>query len=716
MCRGRALADGSVVRRVQVTALLTLALLGVAGTSTMLAGRVENDLDAALSLAVIPALDANSRALVAMTALDKEWEYGQTELVPGRIVAATGRATVRKELTRLQELLRSPTVAASDHAVLDPIASSGRAAAARWFTAIDVADATPSDTAAGQKAATAARRAFADFVEANGWLQTDLRAVRDRLAGQATRTERRREAIAVWVMLISGLVVGGGALSVSRSLGGPLDRLRAVVRRQREGDVTAMADANRGPLELRELARDVNDLTRANSRLHDEQSEVLRLHQLVLEVAADLGRCTDVTSALELVCTRLGTGLGADRVLYYSVANASSGVQDRADWQREPLPPLPPLPRSVTRRIRPLNRALRSGGGYLAVEDLLAEPAASDPRAVALHRATAGWSVLLLPVGSGARALGVLAAIMVDRPRTWRQAEVQAAQQFANIAAETVAQMRLAELQEEQVRRLTELDRHKTDFIGTVSHELRTPLTSIKGYVELLQDGDFGELDPAQRSALGVVGRNAVRLAGLIEDLLVLNKIESSGLSLARHDVAVTDLVGAVVDTIRPMAAAGDVVVRCEEIAEDLSVNVDRGQLERVLINLGSNAVKFTPPGGSATFAATRVDGHVEISVADTGIGIPAADLSRLSERFFRAGNAQSAAIPGTGLGLTIVRTVVEGHGGTLSVSSVEGEGTTMRVLLPRTGAQGGTRPAEEITAGSTVTAPERRRRREAGV
>ncbi|HET7399550.1 MAG TPA: ATP-binding protein [Intrasporangium sp.] len=708
--RRRMWAEGSVIRRIKVLATLVLLLLAVAAGATLQVGREQAQVEAALSTALVPALEANSTALLTMAHVDREWE----DQVAGSAAEgphAAHRAAALEQLDRLHVFLRRPTLSAVDRAALEALESTARRAASRWFAAVDAAAAGSGRSDVQTTARTIARRAFADFIAANGRLQVQLRSTRNGLADQATHADGVRNGIAVGVMVASAILVIGGATSVIHSLGRPLERLRAVVQRQGAGDVMAMADPADGPLELRALAREFNDLTRANSRLHDQQAEALRLHQMVLDVAAAIGASDDVGSALELVCARLGIGLGADRVLFYSLAKGSSSVEDRAEWHREALPPLSPLPRSLARQVRAMNRALR-GQGYLAIEDLRAQPMASNPRAIAFHRATAAWAALLLPVGSGGRGLGVLAVLMVERPRAWRPAEVQAAQQFANIAAETIAQLRLAELQEEQVRRLMELDRHKTDFIGTVSHELRTPLTSIKGYVELLEDGDFGDVSPGQRTALGVIGRNASRLGGLIEDLLVLNKIESSGLSRSLQDVAVTDLVGQVVETIRPMAAAGDVSVVCADIAEDLSIHVDRGQLERVLINLGSNAVKFTPRGGTATFAARPIDGHVEISVSDTGIGIPSADLARLSERFFRAGNAHSAAIPGTGLGLTIVRSIVEGHGGTLRVSSVEGSGTTMRVLLPRSGTRGELHPVGAIAGGRAVTAPEQRRGR----
>ena len=238
-------------------------------------------------------------------------------------------------------------------------------------------------------------------------------------------------------------------------------------------------------------------------------------------------------------------------------------------------------------------------------------------------------------------------------------------------------------MRETQVDQLTALDRQKTDFMATVSHELRTPLTSINGYLELLQDGDYGDLTAGQREALDIVGRNAHRLRGLIEDLLVLNKIEATGLQSSTEDVDVDALVAGVADLLRPVADAAGVSLVVDPVDPALSIRVDRGQLERSLINLGSNAVKFTPAGGRATIAAKQVEDHVVITVTDTGIGIPEKDLPALFGRFFRASNATAAAIPGTGLGLAIVRAIVEGHGGELQVDSVEDQGTVMTVVLP---------------------------------
>ena len=197
-------------------------------------------------------------------------------------------------------------------------------------------------------------------------------------------------------------------------------------------------------------------------------------------------------------------------------------------------------------------------------------------------------------------------------------------------------------------------------------------------------------LNVPQLKALNVIGRNATRLRGLIEDLLVLNRIETSGLQSQPVDTPVSVLMDDVVEVLQPTADNGRVSLVVVPPAEDLCVHVDRTQFERALINLGSNAVKFTPPGGQVTIAAERTGDRIALSVTDTGIGIPHDDLERLGSRFFRASNATAQAIPGTGLGLAIVRTIVEGHGGQMFVASAEGEGTTVRLFLPAAGAAPG--------------------------
>jgi signal transduction histidine kinase len=218
--------------------------------------------------------------------------------------------------------------------------------------------------------------------------------------------------------------------------------------------------------------------------------------------------------------------------------------------------------------------------------------------------------------------------------------------------------------------------------MSTVSHELRTPLTSIAGYLEMLVDGEAGALSPGQRRMLAVMDRNTSRLRALIENLLVLSRIESGMLSTARQPIEFGWLVTSAVAAILPTATAAGVSIETD-VGAALTGRADPEQLDRVLMNLLSNAVKFTPRGGHVRVRAHRDDDDVVVVVSDTGMGIPEAEQRHLFDRFFRASNATEQAIPGTGLGLAIVRTIVIQHGGRITVESDEGRGTSVTVRVP---------------------------------
>ncbi|RNM13787.1 PAS domain-containing sensor histidine kinase [Nocardioides pocheonensis] len=234
-----------------------------------------------------------------------------------------------------------------------------------------------------------------------------------------------------------------------------------------------------------------------------------------------------------------------------------------------------------------------------------------------------------------------------------------------------------------QVNELEKLDRIRTEFVATVSHELRTPLTSIIGEVELLSDGDLGDLTDAQAAGVEVIGRNSARLLSLIDDLLTLSHMETNALSLHRAPTSVSALVDGVRGQVAPVASAKSVALVLDSRPGTGSVVVDAEQLDRALLNLLTNAVKFTPPGGTVTLAARREGEDVLFAVSDTGVGIPEDEQDRLFTRFFRSSVATRLAIQGTGLGLVIVKQIVEEHGGTISVVSTPGAGTTVTIRLP---------------------------------
>jgi len=234
------------------------------------------------------------------------------------------------------------------------------------------------------------------------------------------------------------------------------------------------------------------------------------------------------------------------------------------------------------------------------------------------------------------------------------------------------------------VSELRRLEVIRRDFVANVSHELRTPLTAIKGYAETLL-GPAGDDRDTARRFLAVIDRHSERLGRLTDDLLTLSDLELGRTPLRLAPIDLEPAVEDVTQILVERAARTDVRLTADVDPATPPVLADGDRLRQVLINLIDNAIKFTPAGGTVTVraAAAKRPGTVEIAVQDSGIGIPAQDLPRLTERFFRVDKARSRALGGTGLGLAIVKHLIQAHGGTLDISSAIGHGTTVLVGLP---------------------------------
>jgi signal transduction histidine kinase len=239
------------------------------------------------------------------------------------------------------------------------------------------------------------------------------------------------------------------------------------------------------------------------------------------------------------------------------------------------------------------------------------------------------------------------------------------------------------EAERSAVARLKEVDAVKDAFVSTVSHELRTPITNIVGYVELLQDGAYGDPGPEQTAALQRVEQNSERLLTLIEDLLTLSRLDQPQLRLEPRLIDLRRVLSTVHEMLAPMLATRQLDFRVEVPQAPVALNGDREKLERMVVNLAGNAVKYTPDGGEVLLSLTQHGGKAVIEVRDTGLGIPAQELDSLFRRFYRSSVAEQRAIQGTGLGLSIVKSIATLHGGTVSVDSELGKGSTFRVVLP---------------------------------
>jgi two-component system phosphate regulon sensor histidine kinase PhoR len=229
---------------------------------------------------------------------------------------------------------------------------------------------------------------------------------------------------------------------------------------------------------------------------------------------------------------------------------------------------------------------------------------------------------------------------------------------------------------------LKRLEKIRRDFVANVSHELRTPVAVIKGYAEtLMSDGQ--KMDPDRVASFSrIIHNHAERLTILIGDLLTLSQLESGKLELNLQPVVIQGAVNRAFSLLESKAKEKEITMRQEIGHADTPVLADLGRLEQVLINLLDNAIKFTPQKGCITVFTEDFGNRIRVNVSDTGIGIPAKDLPRIFERFYRVDAARSRELGGTGLGLSIVKHIVQGHGGAVSVESVPGKGSTFAFIL----------------------------------
>jgi signal transduction histidine kinase len=236
----------------------------------------------------------------------------------------------------------------------------------------------------------------------------------------------------------------------------------------------------------------------------------------------------------------------------------------------------------------------------------------------------------------------------------------------------------------EQLAELQTLDRLKNDFLNVVTHELRTPLTAIRGFAEFLEDGIGGDLAPEQAEFVRHIQLNTDQLGALVDDLLDMARLEAGKFTLRRVPVDVAALTREVVDSFRPQAQEGRIALSLSAPTGPVTAEADPMRMRQVLNNLLSNALKFTPAGGTVTVTFAASETMLDWRVADTGIGVATEQLPHLFSKFFQAESALNRTYKGTGLGLAITKGLVEAHGGHITIGSTEGQGTVVHVTVPR--------------------------------
>ncbi len=354
-------------------------------------------------------------------------------------------------------------------------------------------------------------------------------------------------------------------------------------------------------------------------------------------------------------------------------------------------------------------RVLRTGAPELfpRVPEEVRDALSTDPEQRRLLFAIDIRSAIVVPMATQGRTIGAITLISTNRSYT--PADLRLAEELARRAASAVENARLFDLMRRERRRAEEADRAKDEFLAVVSHELRTPLTAILGWTRMLRTGAVRE--GGRERALAAIERNAEAQARIVEDLLDVSRIITGKLKLRPARVALAPILRAASDAIRPAATAKGVALEVAVVDEAASVLGDADRLQQVAWNLLSNAVKFTPTGGRVRAALRQEDQRVELDVEDTGRGIAPDFIDHVFERFRQADSGTTRALGGLGLGLAIVRHLVELHGGTVEASSAGlGRGATFRVRLPVPPADADAAAAPPRASPSAPPAPPRER------
>jgi signal transduction histidine kinase len=302
-------------------------------------------------------------------------------------------------------------------------------------------------------------------------------------------------------------------------------------------------------------------------------------------------------------------------------------------------------------------------------------------RALEYHRAYAARGKPRL-FGQVLLELNLVDRETLDQVITEQILKLQEALQQSNRQLEQRVQERTIELQR-ALSKLSQLNELKSNFISNISHELRTPLTHLKGYLSLLAEGGLGPLTPQQIEAFDVILRAEARLEHLIEDLIQFSLASRSELSLNLDTVKLDELISSVVNRVEKMAEAREINLQAA-LPDDLPlVRVDGEKINWVLYQLLDNAIKFTPQGGRVVVDATAEERLVTVGVVDTGIGIAPERMEEIFEPFHQLDSSDTRRYGGVGLGLALVRRILEAHGSTIRVYSNPGQGSRFEFPLP---------------------------------
>jgi signal transduction histidine kinase len=285
-------------------------------------------------------------------------------------------------------------------------------------------------------------------------------------------------------------------------------------------------------------------------------------------------------------------------------------------------------------------------------------------------------------VGQALLELKLIDRETLDQVITEQILRLHTALQQSNLQLEQRVKERTQELQS-ALNKLAELNQLKSNFISTVSHELRTPLTHIRGYLDLMNDGLLGELSPEQVTALDVMLRSEARLEELIEKMIEFSLEATGQFTLQIHPSSLCEVVNQALKQAKIKAANRPVALNIDMVNDECRVRMDHEKIQWVIMELVDNAIKFTPAGGSVSIKIEKGEDFAQVNVIDTGIGISADRLNEIFEPFHQLDGSSTRRYAGIGLGLALVKKIIEAHGSTVEVSSEVDKGTSVTFQLP---------------------------------
>jgi PAS domain S-box-containing protein len=424
---------------------------------------------------------------------------------------------------------------------------------------------------------------------------------------------------------------------------------------------------------------DITERVRAENEIQRRNRELALLNRVITATTSTL----DLEQILQIACRELA------RVFDLSQVAAALVDEDQKEITviAEHIPA--DFPGAVGMSIPVLGNAaaeqIMEHKAPLIVDDVRGDPRLNSVRHLLSERKIV--TLMALPLFDRDAVTGLI-GMATDRHRAFDQEEVALAQNVAAAVSQALETARLYQALQNRTDELAralaqqrELERLKHQFIQNVSHELRTPLAIARGYAELLEDGTLGLLQPEQQEPIAIIARRMRMLTDLMDDVNAI--LEAEIQEFERKSIDLSDLVYATLADFQVVAKEREVHLSSQVVSDALTMRGDPTQIRRVLDNLIGNALKFTPAGGRITVRLQRSEDMALVEVADTGVGIPPDQLDRVFERFYQVDGSMSRRYGGTGLGLALVKEIVEAHGGRVALESKLDVGSNFFVRLP---------------------------------